>query len=136
MGYSTFSHSHLHLVGCKANGQRRMVLINLQKAFDIINHEILLKNVYSVGFLVTQLFGFLVWVVPPFTSFQGNIKNKFSNVASTNCEVAQQSTGFSLLGQSPQLVKNFLISPLGKIPPRRFRRTTTTKYLFSTTTKG
>ena len=44
MGYSIYSHSHLHLVGCKTNGERRMVLINLQKTFDIINHKILLKK--------------------------------------------------------------------------------------------
>ena len=44
MGYSVYSHSHLHLVRCKTNGDRRMVLINLQKTFDIINHKILLKK--------------------------------------------------------------------------------------------
>ena len=99
MGYSIYSHSHLHLVGCKTNGERRMVLINLQKTFDIINHKILLKK--NVGFSATQLLGFLVWVVHLFTSFQVSIKNKFSNVASTNCGGAQQSTGFSLLGESP-----------------------------------
>ena len=60
MGYSIFSHSHLHLVECKTNGQRRMVLINLQKAFDIINHKILFKKMYSAGFSATQLLGFLV----------------------------------------------------------------------------
>ena len=48
MGYSIFIHSHLHLV-CETNGQRRMVLGNLQKAFDIINHTILLQKMYSVG---------------------------------------------------------------------------------------
>ena len=101
MGYSVYSHSHLHLVRCKTNGDRRMVLINLQKTFDIINHKILLKKMYSVGFSATQLLGFLVWVVPLFTSFQVSFKNKFPNVASTNCGGAQQSTGFSLLGESP-----------------------------------
>ena len=65
-----------------------MVLINLQNAFDIIIHKILLKKMYSVGFSATQLHGFLVRVVPLFTSFQVSIKNKFSNVASTSCGVA------------------------------------------------
>ena len=60
MDYSIFSHSHLHLVGCKTNGQIGMVLINLQKAFDIINHKILFKKMYSTKFLATQLLGFLV----------------------------------------------------------------------------
>ena len=60
MGRSILSHNHLHLVGRKANGQRRMALINLQKAFDIINHKILLRKMYSVGFSATQLLGFLV----------------------------------------------------------------------------
>ena len=101
MGYSIFSPSHLHLVGCKTNGQRRLVLINLQKAFDIINHKILFKKMYSTKFLENQLLDFLVWVVPLFTSFQLNIKNKFSNVASTNCGVAQQLTRLSLLRDSP-----------------------------------
>ena len=101
MDYSIFSHSHLHLVGCKTNGQIGMVLINLQKAFDIINHKILLKKMYSVGFSATQLLSFLVWVVLLLTSFQVSIKNKFSNVASTNCKVVEQSTGFSLLRESP-----------------------------------
>ena len=50
MGYSSFSHSHLHLVGCKTNGQRRMVLINLQKEFDIINHKIFWKKCILLGF--------------------------------------------------------------------------------------
>ena len=44
MGYSIFSHSHLPLVGYKTNGQRRLVLIRLQNAFDIINQKILLKK--------------------------------------------------------------------------------------------
>ena len=77
MDYSIFTYSHLHLVHFKANDQRRMVLIDLQKAFDIINHKILLKKMYSVGFSATQFFGFLVWVMPLFTSFQVSIKNKF-----------------------------------------------------------
>ena len=66
MGYSIFSHGLLHLVGWKTNGRRRMVLINLQKAFDIINHKILLQKTYSVGFSANQLLGFLVWVVPAY----------------------------------------------------------------------
>ena len=71
-------------------------IINLQKAFDIINHKILLKKMYSA-----QLLGFLVWVLHLFTSFHMSIKNKFSTAASTNCGEAQQSTGFSSLGESP-----------------------------------
>ena len=77
MGYSIFSHSHLHLVECETNGQRKMVIVNLQKAFDIINHTILLKKMYSVGFSATQLLGFLVWAIALFTSFQVSIKNKW-----------------------------------------------------------
>ena len=50
MGYSIFSHSHLHLVGCKTNGQRRMALINLQKEFDIINRKIFWKKCILLGF--------------------------------------------------------------------------------------
>ena len=118
MGYSIFSHSHLHLVECETNGQRKMVLVNLQKAFDIINHTILLKKMYSVGFSATQLLGFLVWAIALFTSFQVSIKNKFYNVGSTNCGVAQQSRGFPCC-RSPPLAKNLLIPPPGKIARRR-----------------
>ena len=50
----------LNLVGCKTNDQKGMVVINLQKAFDSINHKILLKKIYSVGFSATQLLIFLV----------------------------------------------------------------------------
>ena len=92
MGCSIFSHSHLRLVGCKTDVQRRLVLIRLQNAFDIINQKILLKKMYSVGLSVTQLLGFLIWVVPPFTSFQESIKSKFSNVSSTSCGVAHSPT--------------------------------------------
>ena len=60
MGYSIFSHSYLPLVGYKTNGQRRLVLIRLQNAFDIINQKILLKKMYSVGLSVTKLLGFLI----------------------------------------------------------------------------
>ena len=79
----------------------KLVLINSQNAFHILNHKILLKKMYSVGFSATQLLGFLVRVIPLFTSFQLSIKNKFSNVASTNCRVVQQLTEFFLLGDSP-----------------------------------
>ena len=60
MGYSIFSHNLLHLVRCDPNGQRRMVLVNLQKGFDNINHTMLSKKTYSVGFSATHLLGFLV----------------------------------------------------------------------------
>ena len=40
----------LHLVGCKTNDQRGMVFTNLQKAFDIINHKILLKKCIPLDF--------------------------------------------------------------------------------------
>ena len=116
MGYSIFSHSHLHLVGCETNGQRRMVLVNLQKAFGILNHTILMKKMYPVGFSVTHSLGFLVWVVALFTSLQVSIKNKFFNVASTNCEVAQQSRGFPCWG-SPTTSQTFAHSPTGKSFP-------------------
>ena len=101
MGYSIFSQTHLHVVGHEKNGQRRMILVNLQKAFEKdINHTILLKKMHSVGFSATQLLAFLVWAVALFTSFQVSIKNKFSNVGNTNCGVAQKSRGFPCWGTS------------------------------------
>ena len=134
MGYSNFSHNHLYLVGCETNGLRRMFLVNLQKAFNIINHKIL-KKMLSVTLSATQLFGFLVWVVALFTIFEVSIKNEFSNVASTDCGVAQQSTGFPCWG-SPPTSQNFAHSPhLEKLTPVD-SPTITTKFLFSGTTKG
>ena len=50
MVYLIFSHSYLHLVGCKTNGQRTMILINLQETFDIMNHKILLKKCILLDF--------------------------------------------------------------------------------------
>ena len=134
MGYSIFNHGLLHLVGWKTNGRRRMVLINLQKAFDIINHKILLQKTYSVGFSANQLLGFLVWVVPAY-----QFSSEYQKWTLQCCKYQRQSsTTFDRVyftGEVPPLAKNLLIPPPGKILPRRIPPNTT-KFLFSVTTKS
>ena len=114
MGYSIFSHSHLHLVGCKTNGQRRMVLINLQKSFDIINHKI--KNVFCWIFSnsVAWFLGLRLASVYQFSS-----QNQKQILQCCKYQL-QSSTTFDRVfpaGRVHPLAKNFLITPPGKIPP-------------------
>ena len=135
-----FSHSHLHLVRCKAkkNG-------TYQFTKDICLHKPQnLKKCILLDFQPTQLLGFLVWVVYLFISFQVSIKSKFSNVASTSCRVTQQLIEFSLLGESMDFPKICSFSHLEKSPPvdstptllTTTTTTTTTRFLFSAFTKG
>ena len=59
-----------------------MVLMELQNAFDTINHEILLNEMYFVGFSAQSI----AWFEPCLSNrrFQVNIKNEFSNVSYIN----------------------------------------------------
>ena len=66
-----------------------MILIDLQKAFDTVNHDILLKKMYLAGFSCQSI----TWFESNLSNrrFQVNIKNKYSNVANINCGVPQGS---------------------------------------------
>ena len=66
-----------------------MILIDLQKAFDTINHNILLKKMSSIGFSSQSITWFGSYLSN--RRFQVNIKNKYSNVANINCGVPQGS---------------------------------------------
>ena len=59
-----------------------MILIDLQKAFDTINHNILLKKMSSIGFSSQSITWFGSYLSN--RRFQVNIKNKHSNVANTD----------------------------------------------------
>ena len=72
-----------------------MILLDLQKAFDTINHDVLLKKMSSVGFSFQSIAWFESYLSNK--GFQVNIKNKYSNVAKINYEVPQRSIIGSLL---------------------------------------
>ena len=114
MGYSIFSHSHLHLVGCKTNGQKSMVLINLQKPFDIINHKI--KNVFCWIFSnsVAQFPGLSRASVYQFSS-----QNQKQTLKCWKYQLQSSATIDRVFpaGRVHPLAKNFLIPPSGKISP-------------------
>ena len=66
-----------------------MILIDLQKGFDTINHNILLKKMSSIGFSSQSVTWFRSYLSN--RRFQVNIKNKYFNVANINSEVPQGS---------------------------------------------
>ena len=66
-----------------------MKLIDLQKAFDTINYNVLLKKMSLAGFSCQSITWFESYLSN--RRFQINIKNKYSNVANINCGVPQGS---------------------------------------------
>ena len=66
-----------------------MILIDLQKAFDIINHDILLKKMASLGCSNQSMKWFQSYLSD--RSFRVNIKNKCSSTAKIECGVPQGS---------------------------------------------
>ena len=66
-----------------------MILIDLQKAFDTINHDILLKKMTSLGFSNHSIRWFQSYL--PNRSFRVNMKNIYSSTAKTECGVPQGS---------------------------------------------
>ena len=66
-----------------------MILIDLQKAFDTINHCILLRKMVSLGFSNHLIMWFQSYISD--RSFRVNIKNKYSGTAKTECGVPQGS---------------------------------------------
>ena len=116
MDYSIFSHSHLDLGGCKTNkwSKRNGPYQFTKGIWHNKPQNLIVKNKFCSIFSLLSC-GFLVWVLPLFTSFQVSIKSKFSNFASTTCGVTQH--GFSYW-EIPPLAKKFARSPhLEKFSP-------------------
>ena len=66
-----------------------MILIDLQKAFDTINHDILLKKMASLGFSNHSIKWFQSYLSG--RRFRVNIKSKYSSTAKIECGVPQGS---------------------------------------------
>ena len=66
-----------------------MILIDLQKAFDTINHDILLKKMASLGFSNHSIKWFQSYLSD--RSFRVNINSKYSSTAKIECAVPQGS---------------------------------------------
>ena len=60
-----------------------VILINFQKAFDTINHNILLKKIASLGSSNHSIKWFQSYLSDG--SFRVNIKSKYSSVAKIEC---------------------------------------------------
>ena len=66
-----------------------MILIDLQKAFDMINHDILLKKLSIIGFSDHTVKWFQSYLSSH--KFPINLENSFSEVSSILCGVPQGS---------------------------------------------
>ena len=69
--------------------KERGLVIDLEKGFDNINNEILLRKMSSIGFSAQSMFCFETYL--SYRNFQVSIKNKFSNIASIKYGVPQGS---------------------------------------------
>ena len=72
-----------------------MILINLQKAFDSINHDIFLKKLRIIGFSDHSITWFQSYLSN--RKFTVNLENSFSEISSISCGVPQGSILGSLL---------------------------------------
>ena len=66
-----------------------MILIDLQKAFDTINHDILLKKLGVIGFSDHTVKWFQSYLSN--RKFTVNLQNSFSEISSMSCEVLEGS---------------------------------------------
>ena len=66
-----------------------MILIDLQKAFDTINHDILLKKMSALRFSVPSINWFQSYLSN--RNFRVNIQGKYSCIAKIDCGVPQES---------------------------------------------
>ena len=66
-----------------------MILIDLQKTFDTIDHNILLENVKAIGFCDDTVNWFLSYLTD--RAFLVNIENKHSSISKISCGVPQGS---------------------------------------------
>ena len=75
-----------------------MLLIDLQKAFDTINHEILLGKLHAIGFSEKTVAWFKSYLSD--RAFKVNINNHFSDLSKIYCGISQGS----ILGPLPFLL--------------------------------
>ena len=66
-----------------------MILIDLQNAFDTINHEILLGKLHAIGFSEKTVAWFKSYLSD--RAFKVNINNHFSDLSKISCTVPQGS---------------------------------------------
>ena len=66
-----------------------MILIDLQKAFDTIDHDVLLQKLYAIGFSKRTVNLFKSYLSN--RSFKVNLGDNFSRPASVSCGVPQGS---------------------------------------------
>ena len=66
-----------------------MILIDLQKAFDAIDHDVLLQKLYAIGFSKHTVNWFKSYLSN--RSFLVNLENNFSLPVSVSCGVPQGS---------------------------------------------
>ena len=66
-----------------------MILIDLQKAFDTIDHDVLLQKLYAIGFSKHTVNWFKSYLSNRY--FLVNLENNFSQPASVSCGVPQGS---------------------------------------------
>ena len=66
-----------------------MILIDLQKAFDTINYEILLGKLHAIGFSQKTVAWFKSYLSD--RAFKVNINNHFSDLSKISCTVPQGS---------------------------------------------
>ena len=66
-----------------------MILIDLQKAFDTINYEIVLGKLHAIGFSEKKVKWFKSYLLDQ--AFKVNINNHFSDLSKIYCSVPQGS---------------------------------------------
>ena len=62
-----------------------MIVIDLQKAFDTINHEILLGKLHVIGFSEKAVGWFQSYL--SYRAFKVNINNHFSDLSKISCGI-------------------------------------------------
>ena len=79
-----------YLKGFDRGMMTSMILIDLQKTFDTIDHDVLLQKLYAIGFSKRTVNWFKCNLSN--RSFKVNLENNFSQSASVSCGVLQGSS--------------------------------------------